>query len=398
MIPFLCDGSVIDKSLIPKIMLSDCISCTAVEEINGIFECTLTLPRNTEYAQYLAVGKFLYIKVSPASDCQFFRIYKISVSLSGELTVYAEHIRYILNYYPCRMVTASGLYLFLLNIPVINYGTMPFTFTTTQEMSELSGTIDVHSVRSVGDVLCGSEGSITDIFGGEWEFNNYTCRLVRNRGANKNVVLQYGYDINDCNRDVEIQNAYTHIFPYYEWTIADGSIATITLTHKDLESKYPEIEAADLIKIDNSFQSGDVMKIYSINLATYVNLDLRVGYWNGLNIRSIAENWLSEHLAELLGVKISTTLDFAYIRNNMALNNCELGDTVRLRVPVLNIEATARIRKTEYDTLSECYKSIDVGTIKSGIDTAICGNSTNINKLSVKTTREINMIANSMRQ
>lgn len=398
MIPFLCEGNVIDKSLIPKIMLSDCISCTAVEEINGIFECTLTLPRNTEYAQYLAVGKFLYIKVSPASDCQFFRIYKISVSLSGELTVYAEHIRYILNYYPCRMVTASGLYLFLLNIPVINYGTMPFTFTTTQEMSELSGTIDVHSVRSVGDVLCGSEGSITDFFGGEWEFNNYTCRLVRNRGANKNVVLQYGYDINDCNRDIEIQNAYTHIFPYYEWTLTDGSIATITLTHKDLESKYPEIEAADLIKIDNSFQSGDIMKIYSINLATYVNLDLRVGYWNGLNIRPIAENWLSEHLAELLGVKISTTLDFAYIRNNMALNKCELGDTVRLRVPVLNIEATARIRKTEYDTLSECYKSIDVGTIKSGIDTAICGNSTNINKLSVKTTREINMIANSMRQ
>lgn len=398
MIPFLCEGNVIDKSLIPKIMLSDCISCTAVEEINGIFECTLTLPRNTEYAQYLAVGKFLYIKVSPASDCQFFRIYKISVSLSGELTVYAEHIRYILNYYPCRMVTASGLYLFLLNIPVINYGTMPFTFTTTQEMSELSGTIDVHSVRSVGDVLCGSEGSITDIFGGEWEFNNYTCRLVRNRGANKNVVLQYGYDINDCNRDVEIQNAYTHIFPYYEWTIADGSIATITLTHKDLESKYPEIEAADLIKIDNSFQSGDVMKIYSINLATYVNLDLRVGYWNGLNIRSIAENWLSEHLAELLGVKVSTTLDFAYIKNNMALNNCELGDTVRLRVPALNLETTARIQKTEFDTLSECYKSIDVGTIKSGIDTAICGNSTNINKLSVKTTREINMIANSMRQ
>lgn len=398
MIPFLCDGSVIDKSLTPKIMLSDCISCTAVEEINGIFECTLTFPRNTEYSNYLAAGKFLYIKVSPASDCQFFRIYKISVSLSGELTVYAEHIRYILNYYPCRMVTASGLYLFLLNIPVINYGTMPFTFTTTQEMSELSGTIDIHSVRSVGDVLCGSEGSVTDIFGGEWEFNNYTCRLVRNRGTNKNVVLQYGYDINDCNRDIEIQNAYTHIFPYYEWTLEDGSIATITLTHKDLESKYPEIEAADLIKIDNSFQNGDVMKIYSINLATYVNLDLRVGYWNGLNIRSIAESWLSEHLAELLGVKISTTLDFAYIRNNMALNSCELGDTVRVRVPVLNIEATARIRKTEYDTLSECYKSIDVGTSKSGIDKAICGNSKNISKLNVKTTREINMIANSMRQ
>ena len=398
MIPFLCEGNVIDKSLIPKIMLSDCISCTAVEEINGIFECTLTFPRNTEYAQYLTVGKFLYIKVSPASDCQFFRIYKISVSLSGELTVYAEHIRYILNYYPCRMVTASGLYLFLLNIPVINYGTMPFTFTTTQEMSELSGTIDVHSVRSVGDVLCGSEGSVTDIFGGEWEFNNYTCRLVRNRGTNKNVVLQYGYDINDCNRDIEIQNAYTHIFPYYEWTLEDGSIATITLTHKDLESKYPEIEAADLIKIDNSFQSGDVMKIYSINLATYVNLDLRVGYWNGLNIRPIAENWLSEHLAELLGVKVSTTLDFAYIKNNMALNNCELGDTVRLRVPALNLETTARIQKTEFDTLSECYKSIDVGTIKSGIDTAICENSRNISKLNVKTTREINMIANSMRQ
>ena len=139
------------------------------------------------------------------------------------------------------------------------------------------------------------------------------------------------------------------------------------------------------------------MKIYPINLATWVQIDLSAGYYNGLNIRTLAENWLAEHRLELLGVSVSTTLDFAYIQRNMALNKCELGDTVRVRIPKMAVETTARIRKTEYDSINECYAKMDIGTLKTGLDTSIYNNSKNISNLNIKTTREISMLANTIR-
>ena len=101
---------------------------------------------------------------------------------------------------------------------VISYGTIPFTFSgNTAFVNSVYGReIDINTVKNIGEVLCGSSGSIVDVCGGEWIFNNFNCHIVESRGSNRNVVLQYGYDINECNRDIEIQTAYTHIFPYYE--------------------------------------------------------------------------------------------------------------------------------------------------------------------------------------
>ena len=79
--PFLCDGNIVNQILQPKIMLNDCTECKVTEEINGIYECSLTFPNTTANAEYLTVGRCLYIKVSPTADYQFFRIYKTSMSL-----------------------------------------------------------------------------------------------------------------------------------------------------------------------------------------------------------------------------------------------------------------------------------------------------------------------------
>lgn len=396
--PFLCDGNIIDKSLQPKIMLNDCKECKVTEEINGIFECALTFPNTPQNSEYLTVGRCLYIKVSPTADYQFFRIYKTSMSLIGDIMVYSEHLRYVLNYYPCAMFKSS-LSLLLARMNVISYGTIPFTFSgNTAFVNSVYGReIDINTVKNIGEVLCGSSGSIVDVCGGEWIFNNFNCHIVESRGSNRNVVLQYGYDINECNRDIEIQTAYTHIFPYYEWTLSDGTIANITLTEKDLDTQYPNITANDLIQIDTNYNASSVMKIYPINLATWTQLDLSTGYYDGLNIRTMADNWLTEHRSELLGVSVSTTLDFAYIQNNMALGKCELGDTVRIRIPKMNIETTARIRRTEYDSLGECYTKMDIGTLKTGLDTSIYNNTRNISNLNIRTTRKISMLANTIR-
>lgn len=392
MIPYICDGNLIDKTLQPKIAINDCLSCEVNEELNGEYECTLTLPAQSQYTDFVQVGKYIFVKPNPLRNPQYFKIYKTNIALNGNFLAYAEHIRYVLNYYPCPMVYGDNISMLINNInSSISYTTLPFTLftdkTTTTPMR-------IDSIKSIGAVMAGSENSLIDVYGGEWEFDNYTCMLWANRGSNKNIVLQYGYDINSCNREIEHIQAYTHVFPYYEWVLEDGSISTITLSHKSLESKYPAILARDLIQIDSNYVAGDVMRIYMLNLAEVVQIDLTVGYYNYLNIESMASYWLEDNKANLLGLSVSTTLDFAYIKQNIALNQCVLADTIRLRVPQLNVETTAKISKTKYDAIKECYTSIDVGTLKRSIDVLIADNTNNIQINRQKIARTATQMAN----
>lgn len=390
--PFLCDGLLVNKTLQPKILISDCISCTVTEELNGKYEAVFTLPINSVYAKMINNYSYVYIKPNPIRDCQLFQIYKTADNNSGLLTVYCEHIRYNLNHYPCPMVYGSTLSFLLNSInSAMTYTAIPFSLFT--DISSEQAT-QISCVKSIGAVIAGSEESLIDTYGGEWEFDNYTCMLWANRGSDKNIVLQYNYDIKKCQRETERSNTYTHIFPYYEWALKDGSIATITLTHKSLESKYPTISARDLIQIDKNFVEGETpAKIYLVNLAEYFDLDLTAGY-EKLNISPMAENWLEQHKAELLGIDISATLDFAYIKSNIALNQCMLGDTVRVRIPNMSIETTTKIVKSEYDSIKECYKSLDIGTLKSKIDTLISQNTTNIAIIDKKIARAVTKLAN----
>lgn len=375
MIPYICEGNLIDKTLQPKIPIKDCLSCNVTEELNGEYECTLTLPAQSKYTDFVQVKKYIFVKPNPLRNPQYFKIYKTNITLDGNLTAYAEHIRYALNHYPCPMVYGDNLSMLINSInSSIGYTTMPFTLFTDKVTTK---SMRINSVKSIGAVMAGSENSLIDVYGGEWEFDNYTCMLWTNRGSNKNIVLQYGYDINSCSREIECTQAYTHVFPYYEWVLEDGSISTITLSHKSLESKYPAILARDLIQIDSHYVSGDVMRIYMLNLAEVVQIDLTVGY-EYLNIASMVNYWLEDNKANLLGLSVSTTLDFEYIKQNIALNRCALGDTIRLRVPQLEVETTAKISKTKYDAIKECYTSIDVGTLKRNIDVLVAKNTNSI--------------------
>lgn len=390
--PFFCDGSLVNKTLNPKILINDCVSCIVTEELNGEYEAVFKLPINSEYAKMLDDYSYVYIKPNPIRDCQFFQIYEIDDGDTELITVYCEHIRYNLNHYPCPMVYGNTLEMLLSSInSSIEYTTMPFNlFTNISSNKELQ----INSVKSIGAVMAGKDESLIDIYGGEWEFNNYTCMLWANRGTNKNIVLQYNYDIKRCQRERGFSNSYTHVFPYYEWTLKDGSISTITLSHKSLESKRPIIKARDLIQIDNNFIEGETpAKIYPVNLAEYFDLDLTVGFML-LNISPMTEKWLEQHKAELLGIDVSTTLDFAYIQNNIALNQCMLGDIVRVRIPKMAIETTSKIVSCEYDSIKETYKSLGIGTLKSKIDTLMSQNTADIATINKKIARAVTKLAN----
>ena len=89
--------------------LKDCLSCKITEEVNGTYEIELTYPTDGYLADNIKIDKWVYAYYEPAwtdsnsygdklkGKMQFFRIYKISRNLHGQMTVYGEHISYLLK-------------------------------------------------------------------------------------------------------------------------------------------------------------------------------------------------------------------------------------------------------------------------------------------------------------
>mgnify|MGYP006872347091 CR=1 FL=1 len=103
------DTAATNTSKIGLGVLSETISCSVTEELNGEFECELTYP--TSGALFSEILLHRIIAVSPAYDepPQPFRIYKITAPMNGSITIYAEHISYDLNKYAIAPFTAASL-------------------------------------------------------------------------------------------------------------------------------------------------------------------------------------------------------------------------------------------------------------------------------------------------
>ena len=64
----------------------------------------------------------------------------------------------------------------------------PFVIATTDMDAVKAFSFKIGSARAA---LGGTEGSILDVFGGEYEFDNYTIRLHKNRGRDTGIVIAY---------------------------------------------------------------------------------------------------------------------------------------------------------------------------------------------------------------
>lgn len=85
-------------------MLRDAISCTVTEERNGAFELEMVYPITGQHYSSLALRGLILAKPNPYGEAQYFRIYKISRPINGQVTVNAQHISYDLSGIPGRAV------------------------------------------------------------------------------------------------------------------------------------------------------------------------------------------------------------------------------------------------------------------------------------------------------
>ena len=271
-------------------------------------------------------------------------MYAISKPMNGIVTVLAEHISYDLSGIPVKPFsapTASSALSMLKSNAVVD---CPFDFWTDKNTQ---ANFKVSVPASIRSRLGGVAGSILDVYGGEFELDNYTVKLHNHRGTNRGVSIRYGKNLTDIQQDQNCSNVATGVYPY--WVDSEGK----TLV------ELPE-------RIVNAPGTYNFVKIRTLDFSSEFETQPTVD-----QLRAKTESYIKNND---IGVpSVSLTVSFAQLEQTeeykhlKLLERVSLFDTVNVEFPALNVSATARVVKLVYDGLADRVKSVTLGSVRASI-------------------------------
>lgn len=323
--------------------LAEASDCQCTEERNGVFELEFQYPMLGRYAADLVIDRYVKAKPNATAANQFFHIRKVSKPINGMFTVSCEHISYALSGHPVPTVSASGNAQVAINAILTaakNQLGKDTGFSVATTDITLSSSIALTNV-SARAALGGVSGSVLDVYGGEYEFDNHTIKLHKARGKDRGVRIAYGRNMTELKCDIDMDSAYTGIYGYVKNDNVDlHSYKAVT--------NSSGINAKTLIRDFSSDFSGGDSKI------TQSGLDSAVAAYAAAN--------------DINSPTVSMTVSFVDLSQSpeyasfSALESVSLCDTVQIYHKDLNVNIKAKVIKTVYDVLRERYTSIDLGS------------------------------------
>ena len=320
-------------------ILSACVSCEVTEEANGIFELAMQYPMDGVHFAEIGDRAIIKAKADQFRDPQLFRVYAISKPMSGVVTVLAEHISYDLSGIPVSPFVAENASSALTGLLQHSVVDCPFAFMTDKATVAKFSVPVPSSIRSR---LGGVEGSILDVYGGEYEFDNYNVILHNSRGKNRGVSIRYGKNLTDIQQEQNCSSVATGVYPYWAGDV-DGNSVLVELPEK-------------IVKAPGTY---NFVKIRTLDLSGEFDAQPTVE-----QLRSKTESYVK---ANNIGVpSVSLTVSFAQLEQTeeykhlALLERVSLFDTVNVEFPTLKVSATARAVKLVYDVLSEICKKENI--------------------------------------
>ena len=330
--------------------LSDCTRCVVTEERNGVYECEFSYPMDGRHYSEIEPDMIIKAKPNEMSDPQLFRIYRTSKPINGIVSFYCQHISYDLNVNVVDPFTLSGATALTALQGILNHCYYQHSFTAQSTLS-FSETHDLKVDKPKPARMClgGSEGSVLDLFGGEYEFDNFNIKLHAARGQDTGVTILYGKNLTDITSDVNISNAYTAVYPYAVDTDRDG---LYTLTEKVIETGNTNFGEPRVLSLDltEKFNLPDE-EITENKLRNLAN-----SYITNNHISDVKQN------IEISFVQLWQTQEYKDIA---LLQRVGLCDTVTVRYSKLGVSVKAKVIKTVYNALTEKYEKIELGKAKS---------------------------------
>lgn len=354
MIPILFNETATDFTTFGIGVLRECTSCEVTEERNGSFELTLKYPTSGDLFSYIKNERIIVAKPNDLSKNQAFRIYKVTTPLRGEVTVYAQHISYDLatiGVMPFDIENASPKYAMdqvLLHSSIPNNFLFQSDYLTVKQFK-------VSKPVSIRSLLGGSEGSILDSWGGEYEWDNFKIKHHTHRGSDNGVVIAYGKNLTKLEHESDITDIYTHILPY--GVIKDDNDKETVVT-------LPEC----VLPLTSTILKNG--KVYIRDFTDDFKEDERITEYE---LRTKANVWIKNHPLGVENSSIEVSFEPLWNQSEYAAihERLSLCDTVTVKHSNLGVTAKMKVVKTVYDSLKEKYKSITLGTLKASLTSKI---------------------------
>lgn len=352
-------------------LLAEATKATVTEERNGSYELSLQYPITGRFYSEITEGAIIKVKSNETSTPQLFRIYKSSKPISGIVTYSAEHISYDLNGIPLLGFSVKNATPQTALTKAIEGAALSCPFTAYSDIATLNST-EILAPCSVRALLGGQTGSLLDVWGGEYEFDNFAVKLHLHRGQNNGVVIEYGKNLKDLKQESNIAECYTHLMPY----------AVYSEENEDGEKNEVYVYLSEKV----------------LPLATAENIGHSKAYIMDFTDRfketeTITEDALrskaTAYAAEVdLGIpKVNITVSFVQFwqteeyKNIAPLERVKLCDTVTVRFSKLGVVATSKVIKTVYDSLREKYESVTLGDAKSSFANTVNKQQETINEI-----------------
>ena len=331
-------------------VLKDCTSCEVTEERNGAFECQFKYPIHGTLYKEITTERLVKAKPNDTAADQVFRIYRISTPINGEVTVYAQHLSYDLLGVAALQWASDSISPSLAMERVFQNTATPHNFTCQTDYSAAKA-FSVSKPQSVRACLGGVSGSFLDLWGGEFEWDNFNVIHHQGRGQKTGVVIEYGKNLTDLEHESENADVYTDLLPYAVITADDGTETVITLSEV-------LIPIAETTLVQRKTLIRDFTEYFD---------ELNPISESGL--RAFAYKYLSNNPLGVSTPTVKVAFEPLWKQPEYAavLERVSLCDTVTIRHSVLGITAKAKVITTVYDTLAEKYISITLGSAKANL-------------------------------
>lgn len=342
---------------------------TVTRERNGSYTLYSEIPANDPMVATLEKEMKLKADAGLRTKNQTFEISRIVKDSSNIVKIYGQHISHKLEYMVLRNATAfNGSAFSALSIwRGALIGDLRFDVWSDIQTTG-KGVFDISKMENARQALGGVEGSILDLYGGEYEFDNMIVRLHKQLGRTAPTVLEYGRNILSAELDETIENAYTSVLPFATYTPdkPEGDTSdsqpdpvTVTLPENYVDSKYKALYAHRRIKVvdfSSEFSTDGKKK----NLPTPDKL------------RKMANDYMVRNEIGKLKINIkieyadlARTLDYA---DNGWIEEVELCDIVPVYYPQIGLtDETLKVTTITYDFVNERNESVEFGDIGTNV-------------------------------
>lgn len=318
--------------------LNQTIECRITEGLNDKFELNMILLNTDKLFDQIRIGSVISAIPNTTSGKQGFVVEQISKAINGEVSIFATHIaQHRSKLIPISPFTATSLSDAITKIFANSLESNPFTLSTDKTVATAMA---LQNPRSFREMMGGMEGSLLDVYGGEYQYDNFAISLLNRRGRNNGLSVLYGKNMTDFNatNDFDWEQSATGVLPFW---------------------------ADDVNTVVGSIQYSPYKSLYSYNKTIVMDFtDKFENQPSAADLNTEAASWIASRGLPTTNIEVA----FDQLSTDKTIS---LGDTVHVINGVYNVDYEARIVETEYDVLADRYTKVTVGQRKTSINDAI---------------------------